>query len=117
GFASDSKMTPNLKIVMVFTANPFSLMGVEPVIGRGFRPEEDQVPGRDAVVVLGRTLLEQELASDPSVLGRSVYINGRAFTVVGVAPAEFSGMNQFGRSDFFVPMMMSPRLVTDPKAA
>jgi putative ABC transport system permease protein len=102
---------------MVVSANLFSLMGVEPTIGRGFRSEEDQVPGRDAVVVLGRTMWEQEFASDRSVLGRSVYINGNAFTVVGVAPSEFTGMNQFVRSDFFVPLMMSARLVTDPKAA
>jgi macrolide transport system ATP-binding/permease protein len=117
GFASDSKNTPKLKMGMVVTANLFGLMGVEPMIGRGFRPEEDQVPGRDPVVVLGRTLWEQEFASDSSVLGRSVSINGSAFTVVGVAPSEFTGMNQYVRSDFFVPMMMSPRLITDRKAA
>ena len=117
GFASDSKMTPKLKMGMVVTANMFSLMGVEPTIGRGFRPEEDQVPGRDAVVVLGHTLWEQEFASDPSVLGRSVHINGHAFTVIGVAPSEFTGMNQFVRSDFFVPLMMSAPIVRDPKAA
>lgn len=117
GFASDSKMTTKLKMGMVVTANMFSLMGVEPTIGRGFRPEEDQVPGRDAVVVLGHTMWEQEFASDPSVLGRSVYINGHAFTVIGVAPSEFTGMNQFVRSDFFVPLMMSAPIVTDPKAA
>jgi macrolide transport system ATP-binding/permease protein len=97
GFARDSKMTPKLKMGMVVSDNLFSLMGVEPTIGRGFRSEEDQVPGRDAVVVLGRTMWEQEFASDRSVLGRSVYINGNAFTVVGVAPSEFTGMNQFVR--------------------
>ncbi|MGH7178412.1 MAG: ABC transporter permease, partial [Tepidisphaeraceae bacterium] len=117
GFASDSKMTPKLKMGMVVTANLFSLMGVEPTIGRGFRPEEDQVPGRDAVVVLGHTMWEQEFASDPSVLGRSVYINGHAFTIIGVAPSEFTGMKQFVHSDFFVPLMMSARILTDPKAA
>src|SRR4029453_11961944 len=67
--------------------------------------------------VLGHTMWEQEFASDPSVLGRGVYINGHAFTVIGVAPSEFTGMNQFVRSDFFVPLMMSARIVTDPKAA
>ena len=117
GFASDSKTTTKLKMGMVVTANMFSLMRVEPTIGRGFRPEEDQVPGRDAVVVLGHTMWEQEFASDPSVLGRSVYINGHAFTVIGVAPSEFTGLNQFVRSDFFVPLMMSAPIVTDPKAA
>ena len=90
-------------------------MGVEPTVGRAFTPEEDQVPGRDAVVVLGRTMWEQEFASDPGVLGRRVRINGGEFTVIGVAPPEFTGLNQYVRSDFFVPLMMSQRLANDPK--
>ena len=102
---------------MLVSGNLFPLMGVEPTIGRGFRPDEDQVPGRDAVVVLGRRLWEQEFGSDPVVLGRRVRINGTEFTVIGVAPAEFTGLDQFVRSDFFVPLMMSPRLIADPKAS
>ena len=92
-------------------------MGVEPAIGRAFRPEEDQVPGRDAVVVLGHAFWEQTFGSDPAVLGRTVRLNGTPFTVIGVAPAEFTGLDQFVRSDFFVPLMMSPRLIADPKTA
>jgi MacB-like protein len=65
----------------------------------------------DGCRALGHTLWEQEFASDPSVLGRSVHINGHAFTVIGVAPSEFTGMNQFVRSDFFVPLMMSAPIV------
>src|SRR5262249_54084712 len=103
GFVSDPRLTPKLKMGMLVSANLFGLMGVEPTIGRGFRPEEDQVPGRDAIVVLGRKLWEQEFGSDPAVLGRRVYLNGNALTVVGVAPSEFTGMNQYVRADFFVP--------------
>jgi predicted permease len=115
GFAVDPTHSPKLKMGMLVTANMFPLMGVEPTIGRGFRPDEDQVPGRDAVVVLGRRLWEDELGSDPSVLGRRVRINGAELTVIGVAPAEFTGLDLFVRSEFFVPLMMSPRLITDPK--
>src|SRR5258706_11329442 len=109
GFASDPNAVPKLKLGMLVSGNLLTLMGVEPTIGRAFRPEEDQVPGRDAVVVLGRTMWEQEFGSDAGVLGRSVRINGAAFTVIGVAPGSFTGMNQVVRSDFFVPLMMSPR--------
>ena len=116
GFATDPKATPKLKLGMLVSGNLFTLMGVEPTVGRTFRPEEDQVPGRDAVVVLGRTMWEQEFASDPGVLGRRVRINGGEFTVIGVAPPEFNGLNQYVRSDFFVPLMMSQRLASDPKA-
>src|SRR3977135_3246103 len=66
GFATDPKAIPKLKLGMLTSANMFTLMGVEPTLGRTFRPEEDQVPGRDGVVVLGRTLWEQEFGSDPA---------------------------------------------------
>jgi predicted permease len=115
GFAGDSTAVPKLKMGMLVSGNLFALMGVEPTVGRAFRPEEDQVPGRDAVVVLGRTMWEREFGSDSGVLGRSVRINGLEFTVIGVAPPEFSGLNQYVRSDFFAPLMMSPRLMSDPK--
>ena len=117
GFASDPAATPKIKMGMMASSNLLPLMGVEPTIGRTFRPDEDQVPGRDAVVVLGRTMWEQEFGSDASVLGRSVRINGAAFTVIGVAPGSFTGMNQVVRSDFFVPLMMSPRVINDKKTA
>jgi putative ABC transport system permease protein len=115
GFAGEPKAVPKLKMGMLVSGNLFALMGVEPTIGRGFRPEEDQVPGRDAVVVLGRTMWEREFGSDRGVLGRSVRINGIEFTVIGVAPPEFSGLDQYVRSDFFAPLMMSPRLMSDQK--
>src|SRR6476620_9449179 len=114
GFATDPRATPKLKLGMLVSGNLFTLMGVEPTVGRAFTQEEDQVPGRDAVVVLGRTMWEQEFASDPGVLGRRVRINGGEFTVIGVAPPEFTGLNQYVRSDFFVPLMMSQRLANDP---
>src|SRR5262249_31211260 len=117
GFAADSKAAPKLKMGMLASGNLFSLMGVEPMLGRGFRPEEDQVPGRDAVVVLGAAVWQQEFGSDPGVLGRTIRINGSPFTVIGVAPAEFTGLDQYVRPAFFVPIMMSGRLLSDPKAA
>src|SRR5262245_10552768 len=53
GFATDPKAVPKLTMGMLVSGNFFSLMGVKPAVGRSFRPEEHQVPGRDAVVVLG----------------------------------------------------------------
>ena len=117
GFATDSQHSPKLKMGMLASGNFFTVMGVEPVLGRSFRPEEDQVPARDAVVVLGRAMWEQEFGSDPAVLGRTVRINGVDCTVIGVTPGSFTGMDQYVRSDFFVPLMMSPVLITDKKTA
>ncbi len=117
GFASKPGAVPQLKMGMLASGNLFQVMGLRPAVGRAFLPEEDRVPGRDAVVVLGHALWEQQFSSDPSVVGRRVDIDGRPFTVIGVAPPEFTGMDQFVRTDFFVPLMMSPQLLTDPKAA
>jgi len=115
GFARDANAQPRLKLGMLVSGNLLSLMGVTPTIGRYFRADEDQVPGRDAVIILGHTLWEQEFDADPGVLGRRVRISGLDFTVVGVTPPSFTGMDQFARSDFYVPLMMSPALIADPR--
>ncbi len=116
GFASRPGAMPAFKLGMLASGNLFQVMGIEPVLGRAFGPEEDRVPGRDAVVVLGHALWEQQFSSDPSVIGRRVDIDGHPFTVIGVAPREFTGLDGFLRTDFFVPLMMSAQLLTDPKA-
>ena len=113
GFAAERETLPRLRIGMLVTANLFPVMGVEPQLGRAFRPEEDQVPGRDAVVVLGHDFWEQQFGADRSIVGRTVWLNGIAFTVVGVAPAGFTGLDQFVRFDFYAPLMMWPRLMAD----
>jgi predicted permease len=117
GIGTDPTATPKLTMGMIASGNLFALMGVEPVLGRSFRPEEDQVPGRDAVVVLGHAFWEQTLASDPNVLGKTVRLNGTPYTVIGVAPPDFTGLDQFVHAAFFVPLMMSPRIIADPKTA
>ena len=115
GLASSREVLPKLTLGLLVSGNFFEVMGVEPELGRAFRPEEDQVPGRDAVVVLSHNLWQQQFGSDPSILGRRVQLSGVEFTVIGVAPERFTGMNQYVRSEFFAPMMMWPRLVGDPK--
>ena len=115
GLAATPEAVPKLTLGLMVTGNFFRVMGVEPELGRNFRPEEDEVPGRDAVVILSHNLWQQHFGSDRSVLGRRVQLSGIEFTVVGVAPETFTGMNQFVRSDFYVPLMMWPRLASDPK--
>ncbi len=117
GFSTTSGAAPELKEGMLASGNFFSVLGITPAIGRAFTAEEDRVPGRDPVVVLGFSLWEHEFASDPHVLGRHVEIDGKTFTVIGVAPSTFTGLNPVVRTDFFAPLMMSPWLVGDPGAA
>jgi predicted permease len=115
GFTTRPGDLPRLKVGSLVSDNLFASMGVEPVLGRSFRPEEHQVLGRDAVVVLGHVCWEQDFGSDRSVLGRRVDINGHPFTVIGVAPPKFTGMERYLRSDFFVPLMMAPALMRDAR--
>jgi len=115
GLATDAEAVPRVKFGTVVTGNFFQVMGVQPDLGRGFLPEEDQVPDRDAVVVLGYDFWLQQFSADRSILGRKLRLNGSDFTVIGVAPARFPGMNQYVDSDFYVPTMMWPRLIGDPR--
>jgi predicted permease len=100
---------------MMVSGNYFHVLGVEPQLGRGFREDEDEVPGRDAVVVLGPDFWKHEFASDRSVVGRTVRLNGTDFTVIGVAPETFPGMFIFTRPDFYTPLAMARLFSTNPQ--
>src|SRR6266481_3446502 len=107
GFSPETAATPRVKGGMMVSGNYFHVLGVEPRLGRGFREDEDQAPGRDAVVVLGPDFWKHEFASDPGVIGRTIRLNGTNFTVIGVAPQTFSGMMIFGHPDFYMPLAMA----------
>jgi len=99
-----------MKFGALVSGNFFDVLGVRPDLGRNFRPDEDKVPGRDAVVVLSHVLWETEFASDPGVVGRSIFLNSLPFTVVGVAQESFTGPNAWMRADLYVPLAMQPAL-------
>ncbi len=92
------------------SGNLFKALHVEPILGRGFKPEEDQAPGRNAVLVLSHEFWANEFGGDRSVVGRQVILNGINFTVIGVAPESFTGFDQFFRPAFYIPAMMAPAL-------
>ena len=113
GFSAEPRTTPRIKGGMMVSGNYFHALGVEPRLGRGFREDEDQVPGRNPVVVLGPDFWRHEFASDPSVLGKTILLNGTKFTVIGVAPDTFPGMLTFGYPDLYVPLAMAPVFTTN----
>ena len=115
GFAAGRAGVPQVKPGMVVSGNFLQVLGVQPELGRGFRPEEDRIPGRDAVVLLSHGTWEQ-LGSDPKILGHTVRISGIEFTAIGVTPESFVGPDRNRRPAFYVPMMMWPRLSGDPQA-
>ena len=70
------------------SAELFSVLGIEPALGRSFAPNQDQ-PGRPRVAVVSHSLWARRLGADPRVLGRSVTLDGQPVTVIGVAPPSF----------------------------
>jgi hypothetical protein len=108
GFSRKAGNQPHMKFGLFVSGNLFQVLGVEPSLGRGFRASEDQVVGTDPVIVLGHAFWVSEFAADPSVVGSRLRLNGTEFTVVGVAPERFTGIDQYLRPALFVPLAMSP---------
>lgn len=115
GFSAEPGATPQVQGGMLVSGNYFRVLGVEPRLGRGFRENEDEVPGRNAVAVLGPDFWRREFAGDPSVVGRTIRLNATDFTVIGVAPESFPGMQVFARPDLYMPLAMARVFTTDPQ--
>ncbi|HEX8685362.1 MAG TPA: ABC transporter permease, partial [Pyrinomonadaceae bacterium] len=91
------------------SGNYFDVMGVRPLLGRVFLPEETATPNTHAVAVIGHTLWQRRFDSDPAIVGKTVYLNGQPFTVVGVMPESFLGGEYYLRKAFWVPLMMAQK--------
>ncbi|MBZ5592517.1 MAG: ABC transporter permease [Acidobacteriia bacterium] len=85
------------------TGNFFSDLGLSPLAGRLLSPEDDR-PGAPAVVVLSYRYWERRFGLDPSVVGRTITINGRPVTVAGITPRPFIGIEPGRDYDLFLPM-------------
>jgi macrolide transport system ATP-binding/permease protein len=112
-FASRTGEVPKLKGGLLVSGNLFRVMGVQPELGRDFNSEEDRVPGRNPVIVLGNEFWQSEFGGDRSVIGRRVLLNGIEFSIIGIAPEKFTGLDLYVRPDVYVPVVMWPRLVAD----
>jgi putative ABC transport system permease protein len=111
GFADTPKALPQMRMGQMVSDNFFKVLDVQPALGRAFLPDEGKVPGRDAIVILSDHFWETEFGRDPSVIGRVVRMNGIDFTIVGVMPEKFTGIDQWIRPYFYVPLTMAPRFL------
>lgn len=109
GFSPNQATLPRMKFGLFVSGNFFRVLGVEPSLGRGFRDDEDQAEGRDPVVILGHDFWVSQFSGSRSVLGSKLRLNGIDFSVIGVAPESFTGIDQFLRPALFIPLAMSPR--------
>jgi predicted permease len=101
---------PVLTTGEVVTANYFDVLGITPALGRGFRPEENVGDGQHAVLVMAHGTWQRRFGGRPDILGQSVTLSGVPYTVVGVAPAGFSGVMPGVQPEFWAPAMMVNRL-------
>lgn len=88
------------------TSNFFDVLRVRPILGRTFISSDDRAPGGEAVVVLSYAAWQRHFGGDPEIVGRTVTLNARPFTVVGVAPEGFRGTVVGLSLDLFVPITM-----------
>ena len=88
----------------------FRLLGIEMARGRGFLPEEDRVALAAPVVVIGDRLWRRSLGADPGIVGKVVRLNGRQYTVVGIAPPGFTSHTGGIRVDVWAPVAMAQHL-------
>lgn len=94
----------------IVSGNYFSVLGVTPAAGRFFAAGEGAVPMADPVIVVSHRFWRTWLNADPAALGRTVQVNGRPYTLIGVAPEEFRGAFTPLRLDAWVPLSMQPQL-------
>jgi predicted permease len=96
---------------MVATANYFDVLGVRPILGRAFLPEEDEKPGGAPVAVISYRLWQTHFGANPEIVGQQVEINQHPYTIVGVTPAVFQGSQTGVRTELWVPIAMVDQIV------
>src|ERR1022692_3426494 len=104
---------PQLLMGQVVSANYFTTLGVDPVLGRGFRSEDD-LPGAAPVAVISHRLWLRLFDGNRDVARRAIEISGRSYSIVGVAPEGFAGVIQLNGADVFLPFSAYPRVYPLP---
>jgi putative ABC transport system permease protein len=94
------------------SASYFDVLGLTPVIGRFFLPEEDSKLSGNSVAVLSNSLWVNKFGSDPNIVGKVITLNATSYTIIGVGPRGFKGTFIFGNAEeVFLPVSMYPQLL------
>jgi macrolide transport system ATP-binding/permease protein len=115
GLTADGKTQPITSAYV--SGNFFRMMGISPLMGRFFLPSEGAVAGADPYIVLGYSTWTTRFVSDPLVVGKSVAVNGRHMTVVGVAPKGFQGPSAGLDFQAYIPVSMQTQTLEGGRPA
>ncbi len=96
------------------SANYFSVLGIQPTIGSLFAPDDER-PGAPRVAVISYALWKRRLGGEPAALQKTIALNGRTFSVVGVAPRQFSGLLRGMKTDVWLTLPHRTDFEEDPK--
>jgi len=99
-------------VVDIVSSNYFSVLGVSPAYGRAFLPEEEKPDAGVRVAVVSYSYWQKH-SRDPSVLGRALLINGRAFTIVGIMPEGFTGTESVFSREAWLPLGVYGEIMSD----
>jgi predicted permease len=109
-FAKTPDAVPQMRMAMKVSRDFFQVLGVEPVLGRGFLTHEAEIPGQSGVAVLSFSFWQTEFNGDPQVVGRTVRVSQTPVTIVGVAPPAFVGMDPIIQPFFYVPASLGEKV-------
>src|SRR6202162_6444871 len=105
GFNPSPDAPAKIMLGLAVTTNFFDVLGIRPALGRGFRADEDREP----VVIISDSVWDSQFGRDPSVIGRSVKLSKVDFTIIGVAPKSFPGLDRYAHESLYVPLGITPR--------
>jgi predicted permease len=110
----DAGASTELAYVAAVSGNYFEVLGVDPQLGRVFNDEDDRAPGAAPYVVLSYDYWQSRFGGDPSVIERTMRLNGYPFTIIGVARRGFRGVDVTSSANIFMPIMMRSQVTGTP---
>jgi predicted permease len=113
GEGASASSRPEWLHASMVSANYFDLLGASMAVGRSFMPEEDQTPGTHPVAILNYGFWQRRFGGDSAMVGKTITLNSLAYTVVGVAPRDFVGVDP-EVPDVWTPLMMAANVQAGP---
>src|SRR5262247_3574128 len=95
----------------LLSGNYYEVLGVNAALGRTILPDDERAPGESPVCVISHNYWRGRFGGDPAVVGKTIHIGGAPFTIVGVTPPEFFGLEVGSSLDVSVPLMMQQQVM------